>query len=175
MPHAIPRKVTDLAGFTLAHAVWNVSDTTPDELLCPLAFIEGPGGRTLTRYEADTQEVAIGTGKQAMADLTTKGIAWAFAREGTWRTPENSVGLDAIVVDAWAPGLSQPLSIVQLFQRASTVQGFRLGSAFLVVDGAPAEEPLATTTFVRIRAAVDAHPAVKDLWPQWQTESEGDR
>jgi hypothetical protein len=169
MPPTIPRNATDLAGFTLAHAVWSVSDTTPSELLCPLAFIDGPDGRTLTRFEAPSQEAAIHSGKVAMAELTRKGVAWAFAREGTWRTSESSAGDDAIIVDTWVPGLSHPVSIVQLFQRASAGQGFRVRSAVLVVDGALAPEPLAAATVAAVREAVASHSAVKDLWPTWQS------
>lgn len=43
-----------LGGFVLAHAVWNVSDTDADELLCPLAVVERNGQRELIRFEAET-------------------------------------------------------------------------------------------------------------------------
>jgi hypothetical protein len=175
MPTNIPKSATGLAGFTLAHAVWSVSDTTPSELLCPLAFIDGPDGRALTRFEAASQEAAIRGGKDAMAELTRRGVAWAFAREGLWRASKNAAGVDAIVVDAWAPGLSQPVSVVQTFQRASAGQGFRVGSTMLVVNGALAPEPLATETIAEIRAAVDSHTAARDLWPQWQSAPDRER
>jgi hypothetical protein len=71
-----------LAGFALAHAAWNVSDLTPDDLLAPLAFIEESGERRLVRFEADTQEEASRSGKAAMEEASQSADAWAFAREG---------------------------------------------------------------------------------------------
>jgi len=41
-----------LAGFTLAHAAWSLSDTDDGEPLCPLAVIEQhDGARRLVRFE----------------------------------------------------------------------------------------------------------------------------
>ena len=41
----VPEPALRLSGFVLAHAVWSVSDTVADELLCPLAIVEWNGER----------------------------------------------------------------------------------------------------------------------------------
>ena len=57
---SLPQSALSLAGFTLAHAAWSLSDTHDGELLCPLAVLEQQDGtRRFMRFEADTQEHAI--------------------------------------------------------------------------------------------------------------------
>ena len=169
MPTVIPASATSLAGWALAHAVWNVSDTTPSEVLCVFTLTDEADGRLLTRFEADSQEAAILGAEEAVTEQTTKGIAWALAREGIMRTSDDQDGVDAIVVDAWAPGLPQPVSVVQPFERSSAERGFSVGSMILIVAGEVVPEPLAADALVGIRAGVDSHSVVRELWPTWQS------
>ena len=78
-------RALELGGFVLAHAVWSVSDGAPDDLLCPLTVVVDELGRTLSRFEARTQELAIRKGKEAMSAAMTRAAACAFACEGLFR------------------------------------------------------------------------------------------
>jgi len=62
----ITDSVLILAGFTLAHATWSVSDLPTGELLVPMAIYEKSGQRQLERFSAPTQLQAITAAKTAM-------------------------------------------------------------------------------------------------------------
>ncbi len=166
----IPAAALLLAGFTLAHAAWSVSDTTPDELLTPLALIEANGERLLHRYEAPTQSEAIAHGKAEMLKLSRTADAWAFGREGALRVPPQSPNTqDVLVVDFWAKGMAAPATLVQRFARATKQTGFRVvGKPRISIDGheldSAAAEPLVKT----IQQGIASHKKVGPLWPTWQ-------
>jgi len=161
-----------LAGFTLAHAAWNVSDTTPEELLCPLAILERSGERRLLRFEADTQEQAIRAMKEAMAEARHVEESFAAAREGSWRPrgPDTDPE-DVLTIDFWAPGMETTASMLQPFRRAQAPRGFALlGAPLLVINGAILRPEDAVPAVEVLMEGVRSHSAVEPLWNGWQIE-----
>lgn len=151
-----------LAGFTLAHASWIVSEMSDDELLAPFALVEKDGQRELRSFEADTQQEAIAAGKRSMHQETTGAHAWAFAREGTLRLENDST--DVVVVDFWVRGMVTPVSLIQRFRRFTKSDPFKLlGQPFLSSEG-PSGSGLRVDL---LRAGIDAHPKVAALWDTW--------
>jgi hypothetical protein len=161
-----PPSALSLAGFVLAHAAWNVSDTAEDERLCPLAIVEEVGGgRRLLRFEADTQESAIESGKATMREAAASSAAWAFARESAWRRADMTEQQDVLTVDFWARGMASEATLLQPFERSKSGGEFRLlGDPALVVDGRMASGSEAARSLQAIEGGVMTHPAVADLW-----------
>ena len=164
-----PPSALSLAGFVLAHAVWNVSDTADDELFCPLAVVEQSGGeRRLLRFEAETQEAAIAAGKSAMSEAAASAAAWAFAREGTWRPVGASEPQDVLTIDFWARGMRGAASLVQPFERYTRGGRFHLlGDPVLVVEGLLVEQDTARASLEAIGAGAMTHAKAADLWESW--------
>ena len=164
-----PPSALSLAGFLLAHAAWNVSDTADDELLCPLAIVEQASGeRRLLRFEADTQESAVALGKAAMGEATASAAAWAFAQEGAWRPADMPGPQDVLTVDFWAQGMSGAATLLQPFERYRRGGRFRLlGELALVVDGRTVSGSEAAISLQAIDDGVMTHPAVAGLWASW--------
>lgn len=164
-----PLPALSLAGFVLAHAAWSISDTADDELLCPLAVIEKPGGeRRLLRFEAETQEAAIRTGESAMNEAAASAAAWAFAREGTWRSADANELRDVLTIDFWARGMRGAASLVQPFKRYTRGGRFRLlGDPTLVAEGLVIERGTARASLEAIDGGVLTHPRAAELWESW--------
>ena len=159
-----------LAGFVLAHAAWSVSDLREDELLCPLAMVEGAGGRRLARFEAPSQAEAIGAGQAALKGAIANGETVAFAREGTWRPVEaGQPADDVLTVEFCDESMERPAVILQRFRRQAPNAPFRLlGEPTLVVDGSVVESANARDALDDLFLGVRSHSAVRDLWDSWQ-------
>jgi hypothetical protein len=171
-PPATP--ALQLAGFTLAHALWSVSDTPPDELLCPLAFIERRGERDLIRFEAETQAEAIAHGKDTVTSASSRADCWGFAHEGAWRPPElEGDPQDVITVACWERGMSGPSIVVQPFARGDgsadpTTGLFRvIGKPRIAIEGTMFEADAAASAVREVMTGVMSHDAVAPLWPTW--------
>jgi hypothetical protein len=161
-----------LAGFTLAHAVWSVSDTAPEELLCPLAVLEKAGERRMLRFESETQVEAISAMKESMAAAMREGEAFAAAREGVWRPKGPGSGPeDVITIDFWAPGMDAAASMLQLFRRAQAGSGFALlAGPTLVLNGVMVEQDAAAPALEILLEGVRSHSEVQALWESWQRD-----
>lgn len=157
-----------LAGFTLAHAVWSVSDTAQDELLTPLAIVEREGERQLLRFEAETQEEAIADGKATLDANADRLDAWAFAREGLWR-PDGAGGApqDVLTVEFHGAGMGERAAVLQPFARAHGDSAFRLiGEPTLVLGGRMVDAPPAAAREA-LMSGIQAHPNAGELWRAW--------
>jgi hypothetical protein len=159
-----------LAGFTLAHAAWSVSDLPPEELLVPLGIRVIDGQRFLQRFEAETQAEAILAGKAAAAEWTQDSTPWAFARELTIR--EGDEQRDVLVVDFWAPGMTEPAAVYQKFQRYTVDGQFHIVGPMQVGVGGEIREILpdsAAAEAVRmIEEGIAQHSRVAPLWDTWK-------
>jgi hypothetical protein len=166
----LPQSALSLAGFTLAHAAWSLSDMDDGAPLCPLAVIEQQdGARRLVRFEADTQEQAIIAGKGAMRDTGSDVAAWAFAREGAWRKMGSDHPGDVLAIDFWAPGVTGAATLTQPFNRAINGARFRIGARpTLLVGHTLLSADVALPYLETIMAGVRAHTVVAELWPAWQ-------
>ena len=162
----VPLHALALGGFTLAHATWSVSDLLDSELLCPLAIVERKGQRELLRFEAETQEEAISEGKRAMVE--EKDVeAWAFAREGALRQ-ESGEAQDVLVVDFWAEGLPNPLTVIQPFERYTKTGRFRLvGDLIIASNGQILDSASSCKVIEGIKAGIQEHSKVAELWHTW--------
>jgi hypothetical protein len=162
----IPHVATDLAGFALAHALWNVCDIEdPDEVLCPLAFTLDGRQRELLRFEADSQEEAIDAAHAHLAEDSTL-IAWAFAREAIMRTPTGPV--DVVLVEAWSDELDEPVVFAQPFAPANAGEFALLDVPLVLVDGKALPEDLAAPVLDRLRAGALSHDEAAARWDAWQ-------
>jgi len=166
----LPKAATLLGGFVLAHAVWSVSDTSPAELLAPLAIIERSGQRTLQRFEAQTQVAAIENGKRAIAEAMRTSDAWAFAREGALRVPAtNPITSDVIVVDFWAKAMPTSATAYQRFERSTPKRPFRLiGDPEIAIDGKMLDAHAAKSIVEALLRGVASHSQVAPLWKDWR-------
>ena len=163
----IPEDALLTAGLALAHAAWSVSDLEDGELLCPLAMVQRSDGYQLIRYEADSQEEAIATGKAEMSRSDPEIKAWAFAREGLFR--ETSGPVDAISVDFWSLGMASAGTLVQRFAPCAKAGKFRLLGEPLLVLGGVAQEPAhAQAPLQLVQAGIRQHSEVAKLWDTWQ-------
>lgn len=159
-----------LAGFALAHAAWSVSDLSEGELLCPLAFIEENGERRLLRFEAETQEQAIGNALSALEEEKKKVTAWAFVREGSVTTAEGKS--DVLVVTAWAKGMEEPLYLSQRFVPIANAGVFHVVGPIEIMNAEGSEDGVRAITEL-VREGIFEHPKVASLWPQWETSPVG--
>lgn len=164
----IPDSLVLLAGFVLAHAAWSVSDLPKGELLVPLAVVEKSGQRQLLRFEAQTQEQAITAGQAALSQRQPQLDAWAFGREGSMT--EGADKVDVLSVDAWAKGMTRPITFVQAFRPYSS-GAFRIrGNAMAIVDGKVLKGAEADRLVTKLYEGVLQHPKAGQLWKGWRLE-----
>lgn len=162
----MPDSLVLLAGFVLAHAAWSVSDLPKGELLTPLAVVEKGGQRQILRFEAETQEQAIAEAKATLAKRQGQLDAWAFAREGLMAEGPGTV--DVLTIDAWAKGMTRPITFVQKFQPYSS-GAFRIrGDAVVVVDGKALTGTEATKLVRTLYGGVSGHAKAGPLWQGWR-------
>ncbi len=163
-----PDSVALLAGFVLAHAAWSVSDLPKGELLVPLAVVETGGQRQLLRFQAQTQEQSIAEGKATLTKRQGQLDAWAFVREGLM--PDGTGKVDVLTVDAWARGMTRPITFVQKFSPYSS-GAFRIkGDAIVIVNGKLVEGAEATGLGRRLYEGVSQHPKAGQLWRGWRDQ-----
>lgn len=160
-----PDAAVSLAGFVLAHAAWSVSDLTEGEYLVPLAMTERAGQRELHRFQAETQEQSIAEGKAAMDKLSGRVDAWAFAREGQFNEGSSHVGV--ISVDAWARGMTTPISLVQKFRPFSSGRFALLGDPGVVIDGEFQSPSPSSDLLAKLNRAIRSHPKAAEHWTEW--------
>ena len=152
-----------LAGFALAHAAWSVSDLTSGELLCPLAITESSDERKLLRFEAETQEQAIGDAINALEKEKTKDTTWAFVRDGLVDTAYGKS--DVLVVSTWSKGMLEPLYFNQLYIPSSTANAFQILGPIVLLNS---PEKNSSAIISEIRKGIFDHPKVALLWANWE-------
>jgi len=163
-----PESAILLAGFVLGHAAWSISDLPKGALLVPLAIVEKSGQRQLLRFEAQTQDQAIADGKTTLAKRQHEFDAWAFGREGLMQEARGKV--DVLTVDAWATGMTRPITFVQRFSPYSSGT-FRIkGDPIVVVDGKALEGAEAVQLVKRLYDGVRQHPKAGQLWQDWRSK-----
>jgi hypothetical protein len=173
----IPRAGLLLAGFVLAHAAWSISDV--DETLVPLGVVERNATREIVRVEAGTQAEAISKGKSLYGEWTKTSDAWAFAREGLFRTADTQV--DALVVDFWATGMSKPATIIQRFEPFGKNGHFRItGDLEIAIEGSIQTGDKAgwllnkmlrfrvATAISLVEQGISSHQKVAPIWKKWR-------
>jgi hypothetical protein len=156
-----------LAGFALAHAAWSVSDLSEGELLCPLALVEDGKERRLLRFEAESQEQAIGNALATLEEAKTEATAWAFVREGTVSTEEGKS--DVLVVTVWAQGMKEPLYLSQRFVPVGKGGTFHIIGPLEIINAEGSKEGVRVITDI-VREGIFEHPKVASLWPLWETD-----
>lgn len=161
----ISENTLHLAGFALAHAAWSVSDLSAGDLLCPLAFVEEAGERKLLRFEAASQEQAIGNALATLDEKRLLGNSWAFVREGVVRKGEEE--LDVLVAMVWAPGMAEPLCFTQPFEPFAKRGTFRVLGKLEVVNVEGSTEGHDMIAEI-VREGIFQHSKVAPLWPQWE-------
>lgn len=162
----IPATTTHLAGFTLAHALWNVCDfEDEDEILCPLAFTTDGKKRELLRFEDDTQEDAIEKAHAHLAGDDTL-TAWAFAREGLMQTAAGPI--DVVLVEAWSEGMAAPVVFAQPFTPATAGAFVLLDAPLVLAVGQALAPDAAAPVLETLRAGVLSHDEAAKLWESWE-------
>ncbi len=162
----IPAAAWALAGFVLAHAAWIVSDLPDKDLLAPFVIIEQSGHRELQPYEAPTQEEAIAAGKAAMPQWTATSDAWAFAREGSVREGQDRT--DVLIIDFWAKGMKEPVTLIQRFERFTKHGRFKILGEPMVSLGGKILPTFTDSGQAQLRHGIQQHTKVAPLWDTWR-------
>jgi hypothetical protein len=154
-------------GFVMAHTALVASELEEGEFVCPFAVVEKDGSREVWDFEAGTQQEAVQRGKASFHQLQPGTDAWAFAREGLMSRPDSSDKQDVLLVSAWAPGLEEPLVLIQAFNPAPS-GGFALIGELEIHAGS---EPLAPSVEAMLQAealiGVALHPRSVP-WTEWR-------
>lgn len=109
-----------LAGFTVAHAVWCVSD---GEVLVPLALFETDGGRSLKRYVADQLEDGVRAARQEMAANPEQAQRAVLIYDGFVRTDNERC--DALIAEVYEfAGGTEPAYVYQRYRPGRVGEGF---------------------------------------------------
>lgn len=154
-------------GFVMAHAALVASDLEEGELVCPFAVIEQAGKRKVMNFEADTQDQAVAQGRASLQQLEAGTTAWAFAHEGLMSTPGADTQQDVLLVSAWAPGIEEPLLLIQAFNPAPN-GGFALvGELEIEVDGSAPAPHVQAVLQAEAMIGVGMHPR-NVPWEAWR-------
>lgn len=167
----LPNDAVGLAGFTLAHAAWSVSDLPDGELLIPLAITAADGRLATQRFEDGAQAEAIARGRAAIEACRDDVDAWAFAREGVIREGANAV--DVLTVSSGARGMSTTFDIVQRFRPFASGAFAVLGEVDVIVDRVKLVDGRADEIRRMVRAGVESHGKVAELWDGWVEQGRG--
>ena len=165
-----------LAGRALAYAALNLSDLPEGALLVPfVTFIKRPGDprfarEDLVRFVANTQDEAFAAARVRIAEMQEHVNGWAFAREGLIRDADGTP-MDVIVVESWAQGDEEPMSMVQPYRPAVALGGFALLGQLRIAD-AQIELNEAIRLIEVAEAAAHRDPSAGQLWSRWRTEAE---
>ena len=82
--------------------------------------------------------------------------------------PEAHGKVDVLTVDAWATGMTRPITFVQRFSPHSS-GAFRIkGDPIVVVDGKALEGAEAAQLVKRLYDGVRQHPKAGQLWQEWR-------
>ena len=155
-------------GFVMAHAALVASQLEEGELVCPFAIVEKDGSREVRDFEAETQEEAIERGKASFHQIAPGTDAWAFAREGLMSRPGSSDRQDVLLVSAWAPGLEEPLVLIQAFNPAPS-GGFALtGELEIHAVGEPFNAIVEATLQAAAFNGLARHPR-NVPWSKWHS------
>jgi hypothetical protein len=147
-----------LAGLTLAHAAWSVSN---GETLCTLALVEKGDEHELYRFEADSIPESVEAARQKLKELAAD--RWALAYDGYITL--NDERRDALIIQLpEAPQL--PARIIQKYKPVKFMRGFKIvGSPLLVEsDGSLIENDQVQAWLAE---GVEQHSKVAQLWRKW--------
>ena len=154
-----------LAGFTLVHALWSVSD---GEALCTLAMMETGHERALRRFEGALEEVV----PEARGHLAKAGVdRWVLVWDG-YVTPVSDERkgdrIDALIADIIdAPGGAHMGAVVRYRPKTSTTPFAVLGPVQIFADDGSSlllDEPLRD----HLRQGLRDHPALAELtWEEF--------
>jgi hypothetical protein len=144
----------ELAGYFLAHAVWNVSD---GGTLTPILAWERHGERTMTRLAADDDGTAL-RAAEAWLDKNPEGAERAVV---IYDRPDGAVrALVAVTVEFGPPRRSA--QIVVRYRPADAEDGFAVGKPRVAARKA-LDAPIAKV-FARFATGVDAHEKGARAW-----------
>lgn len=158
-----------LAGFTLVHALWSISD---GEALCTLAMTEAGKDRALLRFEGCLEEIV----PEARGHLAESGVdRWVLAWDG-YVTPvsdeHQGERLDAIIADIVETAATAHLgAVVRYRPKTSTTPFAVLGPVQIFADDGSSlllDEPLHDL----LRQGLRDHPALAEL--TWEEFGERD-
>ena len=160
-----------LAGFTLAHAVWDVSSAEVGESLTPLAMLEFQGKRRLVRFEGEAEDDPAERARSALYEATAAGQAWAFVRASTWRPRGDAE--QVLVVEFWGAGMDAPATVLQPFAPPTPDQPFRLlGRPALATADLIVREDDVRETLDLLEAGIRSHQVAAKYWPAWTGNAE---
>lgn len=162
---SIPESVTELAGFTAGHALWNLSDMPDDELLCPMAFVENGSRRELMRFEADSQEAAMDLAFRSLAEKPNLQ-AWAIARDGVMRLADGPS--DVLIIEAWCVGMGSPITFVQRYRPFASGNFLANHRPMLLQQGEVQAGEQADDAIAQLRSGILSHEKAEELWSSWQ-------
>ena len=154
----------EFAGFVLMHSAAIAEGNNADELICPFAILMNSQGRRVVDFEADTQQDAIEHGWACLDQSRERDELWSLAREGLKRT--QTAALDVLAVSVWAPGQSEPFTVVQAFGRDSGRHFHLIGEPELFVGGRDSIPVPSGWGVDALYRGIASHPKGK-RWSSW--------
>ena len=159
LPTPVPlQPLLEFAGFCLSHGIWTVASRGD---LAPLLLIESEEGRAMVRIpggpSASAVALARGNADSLARHLRNTGVVF----DGWVRDQEDAV--DVVVVEVCAPGLPEPVTVVQRYRAAEGLQ-----RPFAILGRPLFPQLLAEAFEERAQGFVDRgiaqHPAAGKLW-----------
>lgn len=102
-----------LAGFLFSQVTSVASELRPSSVT-PVAFVIKGEDQRFTFFEGLSLQAMVENGRRTLSDRQYDG--WAFAYEGYLTTA--GIRKSALFVEAWRPGLSEPVMVVQVWERS---------------------------------------------------------
>ncbi len=101
-----------------------------------------------------------------MPQWTATSDAWAFAREGSFR--EGQERTDVLVIDFWAKGMKEPVTLIQKFERYTKHGRFKILGEPMVSLGGKVLPTFTDSARAQLRRGIQHHSHVAPLWDTWR-------
>jgi hypothetical protein len=161
----LPDKAIEYGGFVLSHCAAIADANREGELICPFAVISSSSGQEVLEFESETQEEAVSKGWESLAEAKSKGLWWAFGREGISRDADGT-GTDVLTVTVWTPKMKFHHSFTQHFGRRADGSIRLVGGTELLKHEGEYAEPVERWNQSALLRGIKSHPQGA-RWQEW--------
>ena len=154
------KAILEFAGFGLCHGLWTVHD---GEDLPPVILVESDAGRAVTRFPSASSADSLTLARGNASSLSAAMLRTAALYDGMIRRANEE--LDAIVIELFQRGVTDPITLVQAYRPAHDGAGFRILGRPRVVE--PRHDLVGARTAGFVDRGIAQHPAAEDLWARY--------
>jgi len=157
--------IGQLLGFIMAHSASIGDELKEGELLVPYVITNSlEGERELFNFESDTQENAVMTAKEKLAEFSKTEFSWSYSQDG-FITLENGERQDVFLFNIWAKGMNEPLEAYQLYSSSP----FKLIGNIQVLNFEDTGlDTKNTEAFIKgLDEGISFHPTGSKKWDSW--------